>query len=310
MESVSSISNRLFAQGKFRHIQLLLKLAELGSVKRTSEEVGMTQSAVTQTLAYIEKMAGAPLFHRHARGINPTQVCAGLLPVARHLMQGIQDSAEVLHARQRSGLKTVRLMASAAATNGLLIHALPRFHKLNPTVQVQLREAENDDLLLAISRKEVDLVVCRHPASIPKGWAFTPLYPDRLAVVVSAKHPLVKKQKMQWGDLANECWILSPAGSVARTRLEEIAQAHEFTLNAYPLVTRSVTLLGALIAQEKVVALLPLSVVHPQINSGELKELHLMKDVPIAPLGTIMPLEEAGQATLDLASFLVREYPA
>jgi len=49
-------------RGKFRHIQVLLKLAELGSIQRTAESIGITQSAVTQTLAYLEEMLETPLF--------------------------------------------------------------------------------------------------------------------------------------------------------------------------------------------------------------------------------------------------------
>lgn len=54
-------------------------------------------------------------------------------------------------------------MASAAATNGLLLRALPQFHVRHPAVEVHLREAEGEDQLLAIARGEVDLVACRRP---------------------------------------------------------------------------------------------------------------------------------------------------
>ena len=66
--------NRLLARGKFRHIQVLLRLAELGSVQRTADAIGLTQSSVTQTLAYLESLLEVRLFERHARGVTPTQV--------------------------------------------------------------------------------------------------------------------------------------------------------------------------------------------------------------------------------------------
>ena len=60
--SATALLNRLLVRGKFRHIQVLLKLAELGSIQRTAESIGITQSAVTQTLAYLEEMLETPLF--------------------------------------------------------------------------------------------------------------------------------------------------------------------------------------------------------------------------------------------------------
>ena len=49
-ESATVLLNRLLARGKFRHVQALLRLAELGSVQRAADAIGVTQSSVTQTL--------------------------------------------------------------------------------------------------------------------------------------------------------------------------------------------------------------------------------------------------------------------
>ena len=99
MTTSSGLLNRLLARGKFRHLQVLLQLAELGSVQRTAEAIGMTQSSVTQTLAYLEQLLDIRLFDRHARGVRPTPACTDLLPVARQLMLGLHSGAEVLAAR-------------------------------------------------------------------------------------------------------------------------------------------------------------------------------------------------------------------
>jgi len=309
MASVSSISNRLFAQGRFRHIQVLLKLAELGSVKRAGEEIGMTQSAVTQTLAYIEKMAGVPLFLRHARGISPTKTCVDLLPVVRNLMQRIEDGAELLHARQSAHAGSVRLMASASGISGLLLQTLPQFHAMNPEIQVQLSEGENDDLLLAMSRKEVDLVVCRRPPTTPKGWAFTPLQSDKLAVIAGHRHRLGGRHSVEWAELQEERWIFSPAGSLARRRLDELADAKGIQLKAYPLVTRSIPMLHALMVQEGLIAFLPLNVVRHDVEMGDLIEIHMRDDHLISPIGVMVPTEDMGLACTLLADFFKFHHP-
>ena len=97
--AVTPLLNRLLARGKFRHLQVVLKLAELGSVQRTADALGMTQSSITQTLAYVENLMEAKLFHRHARGVRPTPACMDLLPVARQMMLGLIEGAEIVAAR-------------------------------------------------------------------------------------------------------------------------------------------------------------------------------------------------------------------
>ena len=79
--------NRLLAKARFRHLQVLVKLAEVGSVRRTAEAIGMTQPGVTQLLADLEALLDVPLFHRHARGVLPTAACLDLLPLARQSHQ-------------------------------------------------------------------------------------------------------------------------------------------------------------------------------------------------------------------------------
>ena len=93
-QPASVLFNRLLARGRFRHVQVLAQLAELGSVRRTAEKVGMTQPGVTQILADLETLVGTPLFHRYARGVRPTAACADLLPLAHEGLRqwGVSDA--------------------------------------------------------------------------------------------------------------------------------------------------------------------------------------------------------------------------
>lgn len=302
--SASSLLNRLLARGKFRHIQLLLKLAELGSVQRTAAAIGMTQSSVTQSLAYLEQLLETELFERHARGVRPTPACADLLPVARQVLAGVTEGAELLAARQNQGQGSVRLMASAAAIHGLLLRVLPRFGQQFPAIQVHLTEAEGEDQLLALSRGEVDLVVCRERPVVPEGWKFQPLVQDRLAIVCGAHHPLARRRKLRWESLAKQTWLLSPAGSIARERFDELSQRFAAAAPTHPLVTRAPAVFGWLLHHEPVLALLPVTMVQHLIDSGAVVELAISEDMPLAPIGLLRPAAGEVPAAAELAWYL------
>jgi DNA-binding transcriptional LysR family regulator len=49
--SATVLRNRLLTRARLRHWQVLVRVAELGSVRRAAEAVGMTQPAVTHVLA-------------------------------------------------------------------------------------------------------------------------------------------------------------------------------------------------------------------------------------------------------------------
>lgn len=296
--------NRLLARGKFRHVQILLKLAELGSVQRTADALGMTQPTATQTLAGLEELLGVQLFERHARGVRPTPACLDVLPAARQMLLGIAETAEMVTARHGSGKGVVRLLASASAIHGVLLRALPEFLRGTPEVQVQLREAENDDLLLAITRGEVDLVVCRQPAVIPAGWAFHRLDADRLCVVCDAGHRLARRRRLAWTDVEKETWLLSPAGSIARATFDALSAGFAGGVRTYPLVTRVLTMSSELIRSEKLLALLPHSFVRHLLASGELVVLPLPDEPAMAAIGLLAPREGMREAPAALFDFL------
>ncbi len=306
------LTNRLMARARFRHLQALVRLCELGSLQRTAAAMGITQPAVTHLLADLESLLEISLFQRHARGVRPTPACQDLLPVAQQLLQGLHAGAEAVAARHSGGAGLVRLGASSAAVLGLLVTALPAFQRRHPAIQLQLREAEIDGLLAGVSRGEVDMVACRQPTVVPQGWVFTPLVEDEFIVICAPDHPLTRKRKLQWTDLARQTWLPAPIGSLARSRFDALCAEQ---LGAPPpsvqVVTRNPALTTALLRDQPALALVPAGSVRPQLDAGQIASLRVPERLPLDPIGVLLPQQGMGQATRALAEFLqARPSPA
>nr|WP_255429409.1 LysR family transcriptional regulator [Ramlibacter albus] len=294
----------MLARARFRHIQVLVQLATLGSVRRTAESVGMTQPGVTQLLADLERLLDTPLFHRHARGVRPTPACSDVLPFARQMLVGLGASAEAVAARRGLGEGVVRLVASTATVNGLLVRAIPEFNGKWPLVQVQLKEAEIDDAMLAVARGEVDLVGCREPAVVPEGWAFKPLLEDTFAIACSAQHPLARRRQLSWMDLLEETWLPAPAGAAARVEFDARTAPLPGELRICQVITRVPAATWAMLKRQRLLTLVPYSVVRHLVESGELAVLRMKEPMPFKPLGLLLPQRDASAAALRLAQFL------
>jgi len=303
--TASTLLNRLLTRGKFRHIQVLLKIAELGSVQRTADAIGVTQSSVTQALAYIERLLEAQLFTRHARGVRPTTTCLELLPVARQVMQGLVEGAEVIASRHRHGQGTVRLVASVAALN-MLTDALLQFSQRLPSIEVHIREAEGEDQLLAIARQEVDLVACRRPSAIPERWQFVPLLEDEVVIVCSADHPLARSRRFDEAALAAQLWVMVPSGTTARERFDEFVSRLPAMPRTHSLITRNATLLVRLLQQRGALTMLPLSFVRDFVQQGELALVKMRDTQPMLPMGLLHQESGMSEATTKLFDFLTR----
>jgi DNA-binding transcriptional LysR family regulator len=296
--SAPVLYNRLLARGKFRHVQVLLKVAELGSVQRAAEAIGITQSSVTQTLAYLESLLEVRLFERHARGMRPTPACGDLLPVARQILLGVSLGAEAVAARQQHGHSIVRIAASIAAVHGLLVDALPNLAASLPGINVHLSEAEGEDQLLAIARGEVDFVACRRPAVVPEGWTFVALVDDRFAVVCHPGHPFAGRSDVSGAELAAQTWMVAPVGVAGRERFEAFAaSAFPHPPRTYPVITRSPVMTRWVVGNEDVLVYLPFTFIRPLIETGEMAEVEVHPHVAIEPLGLLRPLAGSSEAS-------------
>ena len=60
------VVRKLASRLKMRHLTLLLQIQQHGSLTRAAEHMASSQPAVTNALAELEDMFGAPLFDRSA----------------------------------------------------------------------------------------------------------------------------------------------------------------------------------------------------------------------------------------------------
>lgn len=300
----SVLLNRLIAKARFRHLQVLVRLSELGSLQRTAESVGMTQPAVTHILADLESLLEAPLFQRHARGVRPTLTCTDLLPMVRQILAGLEASAEAVAHRQQQGQGVVRIVGSGASVNGLLAPAIAAFNLANPHIQVHVREAEIAAALSFVAAGEVDLVGCRRPTTTPQGWEFQALREDEFWILCGPDHPLGSRRRVSWQALSRETWLPSPVGTAARTRLDELAAHWQEPLRTCEVITRVPIVTMRLLQSQRLLTLVPASSMRPLVDDGQLKVLRPPEPLPFDPLGMLLPVEGMGEATRKLADFL------
>jgi DNA-binding transcriptional LysR family regulator len=78
-------------------LRVFLAVAEAGSMTAASHTLGLSQPAVSQSIARLESRFGAALVDRLARPMTPTTAGAELIVRARHLL----DEAESLQTSVR-----------------------------------------------------------------------------------------------------------------------------------------------------------------------------------------------------------------
>ena len=302
--SASVLLNRLQARARLRHLQVLAKLAELGSLKRCAEALGLSQPAVTQLLAELERLVDLPLFERHSRGVRITTAGSELLPLARRMLDALAEGSETLTAMKREGEGVVRVAAITGAVSGLLVRAVPAFAAANPAVLLQLRESDVDQCALQLARREVDVAVCREPPSLPAGCIFRPVLADRFVVACGTAHPLAGRRNVRWSTLARQRWLLSPVGTSARQVHDRLMTEAGVSPRTCPVITRVSALTWALLQAQPLLTVVPFGVVRQLAEAGQLALIDPLPALPLAPLGLLLREPGASAATLGFVEFI------
>lgn len=106
-----------------RHIRAFCEVARRHSISRSAERVHLSQPAITQAIAGLEQMVGAPLFVRRADGMFATE--AGTLFLARaerlldHLRIGAREVIRLGGRRGGRGFAEFDLLVTAAQLRAL-----------------------------------------------------------------------------------------------------------------------------------------------------------------------------------------------
>ncbi|NQD92534.1 LysR family transcriptional regulator [Pseudomonas sp. CrR25] len=206
---------------RLQHLQLLVSLAETGSISEAARATFSTQPGLSKWLKELEEDVGAPLFERHAKGLTPTSHGQMLLGHAQRILSEIGRAQHNLEALQSGSSRRVAVGTSPASAPTLVPAAIMNFLSRHPNAQVELQEGTMDSLLERLELGQLDLVVGRFDNYAPRNTLRSEmLYAESMAIIARPGHPLTERRPLQWDDLYRYEWIVWPRGAPIRSKLD------------------------------------------------------------------------------------------
>lgn len=302
--SATVLRNRLLNRARLRHLHLFVKVAELQTVKRAAEAVGITQPSATQALGDLEQLLACALFLRHSQGMALTHAGALLLPMARRMLGLVDETATRAAEIAQGAVGVVRVAAISAAVGSHLGKALPAFARKRPDVLIELIEADSSRQGALVANGEVDCAICRRPPVMPAGWSFLPLWPDRFGIVAGTSHPLARRRRVTMQELLTQTWLVPPSSIAARSVFDEFFAEAPREVRHYSVISAAPTLLWMLLTQESLLTLVPLSVMQCFLDAGQLTRIAWASEMPFDPIGLLTPETDRGPALDAWMAFL------
>lgn len=273
---------------KTRQLLLLLHLHEQGSVLRAAEAANMTQPAASKLLAEMEDMLGVRLFERHARGVEPTWYGQVLIRRARAAMSEIGRAQEEIAALRSGRMGQASIGTVVNPGTNLVPQAIAEVKREFPDILVRVEMDYSRPLVAKLLDGQLDIVIGRILG--PEGARsldFEPLADEPHSVIARAGHPLASRADLRHIDLLRHGWILPPADSVLRARLDSMFLEHGMQGPNNTIETSSLPVITHLLRGSDLLTALPVDSVQPWIQAKLLTVLPIELGVRIESFGII-----------------------
>ncbi|MFD7523274.1 LysR family transcriptional regulator [Paenibacillus chitinolyticus] len=189
-----------------------IKVIETGNFTKAAEELGYTQSAISQMVNSLEKDLSTTLILRSRNGITLTPDGEEFLPYIRNISNSqreLQEKQKEMKGLQ-SGLIRIGTFSSIAC------HRLPelirKFKEQYPAVQFNIYQGEYTVISNWIKEGFVDFGFV-NPDAVSKLTTIT-LQEDEMLAVLPTNHCLTSKNKVSLEELTKEPYILLDEGEI------------------------------------------------------------------------------------------------
>ena len=202
-----------------KELHAFITVADVNSVSLAAELIHITQPAVSKRIASLESQLGSSLFDRVGRQLKITEAGMAFLPLARNILQTVEDGKKAVQNLTSEVIGDLRLGTS----HHIGLHRLPpvlrRFSQDFEKVNLQLHFNDSEIIIEKVLHGQLDIGVVTLPERTIEHLGQFLAWTDKLHFVIGRNIPIKKTVSM--ADLAGMRSVLPEKGTVTRDILED-----------------------------------------------------------------------------------------
>jgi DNA-binding transcriptional LysR family regulator len=212
---------------ELRQLEAFVAAAEERNFSKAARRLRISQPPLSRRIQELEKELGVTLFRRAANGATLTPAGEALLPLA---IAVVGKAADLQAAAGGLGAPVVRTtikvgFTGAGLTGGMweLMNLIGRRHAGRfDTVSLEGYEMPSSDQLIALERGTIDVALSRIPTNAVH-LSSTPLFRERIVVLLATSHPLASRKHVRFRDVAADVVLLNDTTPGGRRFIERIS---------------------------------------------------------------------------------------
>lgn len=196
-------------------LKIFEAVAEHLNITKVSRKLQVSQPSVSKQLRLLEQEYGLKFYVKSGRGIKLTQEGQLFQVTVKPILEQVEGLKRTFENRVAEGRAKSLIVGSSPSPAAFFLSAvLKSFVELHPTVHPTLRTGYPHAIKEMILNAEVDIALTitlpDHPQIIAE-----PIHSEEIVAVVSARHPLAKKGKLNEAELAQAPFVIMKGGRIA-----------------------------------------------------------------------------------------------
>jgi len=197
---------------ELQHLRMFVTVAKHAHVSKAATELHMAQPAVSRMIHELERSCGGvALIEKIGRNVRLTEAGEALVVHAQSILAEVSAAEATMRARK--GLLAGRVSIGTPPSVGvrLLPKNLSAFHQTYPDIELRIHQAGTNQLLQLLELGEIDIAIATLPVP-SKNHVIVPMFDEPLVAVVSMQHRYATRHRVMLAELAEEGFLLYPAG--------------------------------------------------------------------------------------------------
>jgi molybdate transport repressor ModE-like protein len=194
-----------------KRLRILREVASQGSFSAAADALYLSQSAVSQQIATLEKEVGMQLLDRTRGGPKLTDAGRVLVGHADAAIARLDEAERELAAIAGLEGGELRMASFPSASATLLTEAVSVFHGRHPKVSLSIAEAEPEESIPRLRAGELDLALSFDYPSVPnvdeRDLERTLLLTESMHLALPKNHRLADQRVVPLAELARERWL-------------------------------------------------------------------------------------------------------
>jgi DNA-binding transcriptional LysR family regulator len=215
-----------------KRLRILREVAQAGSFSAAADALYLSQSAVSQQVATLEREVGMQLLDRTREGPKLTEAGRVLVGHADAAIARLEEAERELAAIAGLEGGELRLASFPTASATVLTEAVSIFHGRHPKVRLAVADAEPEESLPQLLRGDIDLALTFDYPSIPtieeRDLDRTPLLTESMHLCLPEGHPLAARKVVPLAELRDEVWLCGSAPSTCGEVIRDACRSAGF----------------------------------------------------------------------------------